>query len=131
MKTARRACAPGETIAELTDPEPAPIHDHTERDPNKGNDEAFTRNELGRFKEKDSPPFKLFRVSLWVGDPRPNVLKQEITVNETAFVPATVHLLGVKVEGESLWGPARLMAKKPFELTFPLSALFWRKQVSA
>ena len=129
MKTARRACAPGETIAELTDPEPAPIHDHSASDPNKARDEAFTRIDLSRFPEKDSPPFKLFRVSLWVGDPRPNVLEQEITVNETAFVPATVHLLGVKVEGESLWGPARFLAKESFELTLPLSALFWRKQV--
>ena len=75
MKTARRACAPGDAVAELTCPEPTSVHDHSTINPDKAYEEAVARMDQGRLPEKDSLPLKLFRVSLWVGNPRPNVLE--------------------------------------------------------
>ena len=122
MKTARHAYAPGEDVVRLTDPEPSSVYNHPAVDPHKTCDETVRGRDLGRLPEKNSLPLQLCRVSLRMGNPRPNVLQKEI-VRETA------HLLGMKAEGKSRCGPARLLAKKPFELTFPLSALFRRKQV--
>lgn len=71
---------------------PAPIHDHSAVDPHEAYGETGRRKGLGGLPEKDSSPLQLFRVSLRVSNPRPNVLKSVIAVSETA-------LFSIEMEG--------------------------------
>jgi len=106
--------------------EPTPVHDHSAINPNKACNETPrtpNRADFDRLPKKDGLSLELLRVSLRVGHPRQDIFEREIFDEETFLLPSLVGIKG------KFRGPTRFLAKESFELTLPLSALFWRKQV--